>query len=464
MMSFLFFYIIIFLRFGGVNIDRYFKVLRIALPAVGEMILFMLVWVIDTAFIGNWGGNDAVSAVGISSEMLSTLSGIFVTMGISVPITSMVAQKYGAGEFDESEKYLGQGILLGLIVAFVIFILIAFFNPFLLKLMGASGNVLENSLKYMKFAVFGVLFNMISSLLNSGLRGIGRTDISLISAIISNVLNIFLDWVFIFGKFGFPELGIMGSSLATFISFFTSFLFLIFYYNKYSYIKIRFKYIFTKNKNYITHLIKLAIPSGLQEGSFSVGRLLYVSFVLKGLGSISASANQIVTTVESISFMPGWGFGVAATSLVGQMVGAKKFDKAKDFANISVFMSAFVMGIFGLLFFIFPEFFIGLFINDTVTIAIGKDTLKIAAFEQIFMAISMVYAGSLKGYGDTKTPFKISLFTNWVLRLPVIYIFIFVLNLDLKWLWGVMVFQWMIDALLHFILFKKKTKSNLNII
>ncbi|UYP00150.1 MATE family efflux transporter [Oceanotoga sp. DSM 15011] len=439
--------------------NKYKKVLKIALPAVGEMVLFMLVWVIDTAFIGRWGGNDAVSAVGISTEILYTIAGIMVTIGISVPITSLVAQKFGAKKMDEAEIYLANGLRIGFLVSLLVSILLFIFKSQVVSIMGAKGQVFLYSMEYMKFATIGVFFNMMSSLLNSGLRGIGRTDISLISAGISNILNIFLDWVLIYGKFGMPEMGVAGSALATLIAFFVSFLFLSFYYFKFSDLKIKFKLIFDKNKEFTKKIIQLAIPSGFQEGAFSLGRLLNVAIVLTGLGSLSAATNQIVTTVESISFMPGWGFSVAATSLVGQMIGAKDKDSAIKFARISALLGSIIMTSFAFLYFIFPEFFIGLFIDDPLTIELGKKSLRIAAFEQTTMAISMVYAGALKGYGDTKTPFFISLFTNWAIRLPLIFVSVFLLKLPLEYVWGIMVIQWFIDAVLHFIMFKKKMQG-----
>ncbi|BBE29930.1 MATE family efflux transporter [Tepiditoga spiralis] len=444
---------------------KYFKVLKIALPAVGEMLLYMLVFVSDTAFIGHWGGNDAVSAVGLSTELIYTITGIIITIGLSTAITTMVAQSYGAKKINTVEKYLSSGFFFGFFISLIVSTFIFLFSKNILIILGAKKIVLSYGLSYTKIVAFGSVFQMLVSLLSSGLRGIGNTFMSMISALIINTINIILDWIFIFGKFGFPEMGVKGAAIATSLAAIIGFLFLVFYYVFFSKVKIRFKYIKNLNKKYILKLFYLAVPSGLQEGAFSLARLLSVSWVLSGLGKLSASTNQIVTTIESISFMPGWGFSVAATALVGQMIGAKDYKKAKEYANISALMGTVIMSFFGILFILIPKLFMNFFITDPKTIELGVLCLIVTAFEQPTMAISMIYGGSLKGAGDTKTPFKVSLFTNWGIRLPLIFIIIFILKLNLVYVWGAMVIQWFIDALLKYNFFKNflSSKIKLNI-
>lgn len=438
--------------------DKSAKVLKIAVPAVGEMLLYMLVWVVDTAFVGNWGGNIAVSSVGLSSEVLYTVSNIFVAMGIGVGITTMVAQKIGAEEKDKAEEFMGQGLILGTIVALITSLLLGIFAKQILILIGANGEVLYNAVQFTRIASIGIFFSMMSNLLNAGLRGTGNTVTPLMISVLVNVVTIFLDWILIFGRFGIKPLGIMGSAIATSIAYLTGFVVLIIYYKKYSEFKIRFAYIKKISRMEMKKIINLAVPSGLQEGAFSIGRLVTVALIIH-LGTVEFAANQITTTIESISFMPGWGFAVAATTLVGQSIGAKQFKKAREYAYISVGYGIGLMFLCSILFLIVPEFLMKLFIKEPETIELGRRCLMIAAIEQPFLAVAMIFGGALRGYGDTKTPFIISMISNWVIRVPLIYIVIFVLNLNIVYVWIVLVIQWGFEGLTLLYIFHRKSKK-----
>lgn len=151
------------------------EILNLALPAVGEMLLYMVVWVIDTMMVGQFGGKDSVSAVGLASEIIYTFSNIFVAMGISIGVTSYVARSIGAKDFETAEKYASQGIFLGFIVAlFISLILVAFAENFLI-IASATGNVLFLGKIYIKIASIGIFFNMLMNVLNAVLRAQGNT-------------------------------------------------------------------------------------------------------------------------------------------------------------------------------------------------------------------------------------------------------------------------------------------------
>jgi multidrug resistance protein, MATE family len=439
-------------------LSKSMKVLKIAVPAVGEMLLYMLVWVVDTAFVGNWGGNVAVSAVGLSSEVLYTVSNIFVAMGIGVGITTMVAQSIGAGEREKAEKFMGQGLIIGAIVSIITAASIGLYAEPILKLVGANGEVLYSAVEFTRIASIGILFSMLTNIMNAGLRGTGNTVTPLMISVIVNVVTITLDWILIFGRFGIEPLGIMGSAIATSIAYFTGFVILVIYYKKYSDFKIRFAYIKRINKPKMKSIVNLAVPSGLQESAFSIGRLVTVALIMY-LGTVEFAANQITTTIESISFMPGWGFAVAATTLVGQSVGAKDFKQAREYAFISVGYGIGLMFLGSILFLTIPEFLMSLFIKEPETIELGKRCLMVAAIEQPFLAIAMIFGGALRGYGDTKTPFAVSMVSNWIIRVPLIYVVIFILKLNIVYVWGVLVIQWAFEGLLLLYIFNRKSKK-----
>ncbi|EYE87975.1 multidrug transporter MatE [Fervidicella metallireducens AeB] len=443
--------------------ERIREVFKIAIPAVGEMCLYMLVWVIDTAFVGKYGGDTAVSAVGFSSEIMYTLSNIFVAIGISVAITTLVAQSTGAEKMEKAEEYFSHGLVIGVIIASIIAIILIAFPNKILQTAGLRDEVLDNAVIFMRIAAIGLFFNMITNMLNASLRGTGNTTVPFVISLIITIITIFLDSILIFGRLGFKPLGVKGSAIATTTAYMIGLICVVIYYIKWSEIKFKIKYVLNLKYSNLKKIISLAIPSGLQEGAFSISRLLSLYFIMH-LGTKAFSANQITTTIESISFMPGWGFAVAATALVGQRIGAKDFSGAKSYAYISMFFSTGVMLICSVLFLLIPRQLMNLFINDLETIKLGSTCIMIAAIEQPFMAISMVLGGSLKGAGDTRTPFIVSLISNWCIRIPLMYYVIFVMKLSVSFVWFITGIQWCFEGIILILLFKRKSSRWRNIL
>lgn len=434
------------------------KVLQLALPAVGEMFLYMLIWVSDTAFMGNYGGDIAVSAVGFGSEIVYTMVNVFIFMGISAGIAAMVAQSTGAQEKNKAEEYLGQGLLLGSILAIFIALLLGFASEHILQLAHVKGEVLTAANIYMKIVALGAFCNMISSMLNAGLRGRGNTVIPLGVAVVVNIIHIFLSWILVFGVWGLPSLGVQGVALATTSAHCLGLSFLLFYYFRFSSFRLRWCYFWQIKKEYLQKIITIAGPSGLQEAIFNSSRLLSLIFIMH-LGNKAFAANEITTTIESVSFMPGWGFAIAAITLVGQSIGAKKYQEARQYAFISAGLGIIVMTFCSFLFLMIPHYLVGIFIQEKATTALAVSCLLLAALEQPFMALAMVLEGGLKGSGDAKTPFLIALCTNWLIRVPLMYCVVYVWQLSVPYVWLVTGVQWIIEGLLVFTFFYRTSKQ-----
>lgn len=439
------------------NKENVRDVLKLALPAVGEMVLYMMIWVLDTMMVGKYGGNTAVSTVGLSSEIMYTFTNIFIAVGMTVGITSLVARKMGAKEAELAEEYASLGLASGILIAFIISLITFTCSVPILTLAKGTKDVIRYGSIFMKITSFGIFFNMIMSLLNGILRGYGNTRTPLYASIIVNVINIALDWILIFGRFGFPELGIVGSAIATLSAQTAGFLFILFYVIKKSSLKPRIKYIKNFEVNKLIELFKLSIPSSLQEAAFDVSRLICVFFIMH-LGTVAFASNQIATTIESLSFMPGWGFAVAATTLVGHKVGERNYLKAREYAYVCTILGVISMSICSVLFLAFPNFLINLFIKESEkeVIRIGGLCLMVASIEQPFMAVSMILGGAFKGHGDTKTPFIISMISGWAIRLPLMFYFIYILKLSVVYVWIITTIQWVFDGLMIFILFKRR--------
>ncbi|EQB86523.1 putative MATE family efflux protein [Clostridium punense] len=443
-----------------VHKDNVRDVLLLALPAVGEMILYMLVWVLDTVMVGQYGGELAVSTVGISCEIAYTISNILIAQGLAVGITSIVARRYGAKEIDTAEEYATIGFSLGAFISVVATFCIFLFAEDLLTLAGAKPEVISYGVLYIHIVCIGLSFNMMTSMFAAIHRAYGNTKTPLIISSVVVLVNLVLDGVLIFGLFGAPELGIKGAAIATAIAHISGFLYAAIYTYKKSLIKIKLKYLKFFSFTRLKSLITLSIPASMQEAAYGISKL-GTTFMIMYLGTTAFAANQITLTLESISFMPGWGFAVAATTLVGNKIGEKNFEKAKEYAYTSTILGIGVMLVFSLIFLSIPTELIKLFIasSETEVITLGAACLMIAAFEQPTMAVSMIMGGALKGFGDTRTPFVVAFITSWFIRLPLVYYFIYLNKMSITYFWWICVIQWTIDGLFLFIMFKKKFKS-----
>lgn len=433
------------------------EILRIALPAVGEMILYMLIWVFDTMMVGRYGGQLGVSAVALSSELMYTFINILVGMGVSIAMTSLIARTMGMKNPALAKSYAVQGIKIGMVVAFALVFVFFTFSNQILRMAGAGDDILDTAVLYMRICCVGMFFYMFANMLNGIFRGCKNTKTPLYGAVIMNIVNLTFDYLLIFGKFGFPEWGIKGAAAATVGGQIACFVFLLTQTNK-----MPFKLSLNERLNMkeIKELVSLAVPSGLQEAASSISRLLGVMMVMT-LGSIAFSANQITVTIESISFMPGWGIAMACTALVGHSVGERNYRQAKNYANTSAMISAVIMGFFSMIFLLFSTQLIAMFIKkeEMEVIKLGSTCLKIGAVQQIPMAIDMVLAGALKGSGDTKTPFKAALFCNWVLRVPMMFYFIYLKKSSIMYYWIVTATQWCVESVIIIYLYRKKFKA-----
>ncbi len=441
------------------NKNTYKDILKIAIPAILEFLLYMIVWLMDTIFLSRYGGSTALSATGICIEIINAFIFIFITNGLSISLVSLISRYFGAKKQEQAEIYASLGVALGLVISLICTIFIFIFNEPILNLAGLKGEVLSMGKNYISITCFAMFFNMMLSLLCSTMRGYGNTKIPMILAAIVVFLHTFLAYFMIFGIGPFPELGVSGAAIATLIGYFVSFLIAMFYVLKYSKVKIKFKYLNKDNFRKLYSIIRLCIPASLQETSFSAVRLLMLSFILH-LGTTPFAANSIVTNIESLSFMPGFGFAVATTALVGMKIGEGNIKEAKAYVKSSIHLSMLFTALIAILFLTCPKFLIGLFMEngDTVLFNMASQCLFVAAFEQIFVSFADIFAGAIKATGDTRTPFLVTSFACWLIRFPLSLIFIFFLKWNVVYAWIFASMQWIVCAILYSIILKKKFK------
>ena len=253
----------------------------------------------------------------------------------------------------------------------------------------------------------------------------------------------------IFGKLGFPALGVKGAALATgtaqAIGLAVGLLYLFrrrrdLALSRSSFLPIR--------KPVIKGIFTISYPVGLEEIVYNISRIFSMTWIV-ALGPISFAANTATVATESFSFMPGFAFAIAATTLVGQRLGAGKPDEAVKTGTIATIMATVLMSGIGLVFFFFPHYIMRIFNPpEAEVLSLGIACLRIAAVEQPFIAIAYTLAGALKGAGDTRGPFLASFIASILVRLPLIYLVVFVLELDVTYVWWVTALQYLVTSLI----------------
>lgn len=431
-----------------------------SLPIIFEMIFYTLMLNLDIIMIGNYGGNTAVSAVGISTEIITTVVDVFIAVGMATGITALVAQSVGAKDTIGADKYASLGIFLGTCITILLFLIIFFNSKEILLFAGTANNILGLSNAFTKLIIISAAFNMVTILFCSVLRGYGNTMVPLIIGAFVTFIKIIGDFLLIFGHFVNCS-GILGAAYASIVAQAIGFLLALYFLMFKSKVHIKTKYIVFPDKTAVIRLLKISIPSSMEDGVFNISRLL-CTFMIMQLGSMAFAANEIANTIEAISIMPGIGFGMAATTLVGIKVGEKDYKSAREYTYICAIYSLCMMSAFSIIFLIMPVLLSELFLGEAEkeVIQLTAACIFIGAFEQPSIAISHCFAGALKGAGDAKSPFWISLITSWLIRLPLIFWFIYLKRYSVVYVWWITAFQWAVDGLLMYICFRRKVNNS----
>ena len=440
-----------------INWKIFREILYLAIPAVGEMTLYMMIWIFDTMMIGKYGGELAVSSVGLSTEIIYSFFNIIIAVGISTALTSLISRAIGSKDYKKAETIANAGIKIAVVLAFIFFSLLFFVPDKILNLAGATKEMLPLATRYAKISSFSFFLLTISSTTNGIFRGVKDTKTSLYVAGSINVVNLFLDYVLIFGNLGFPEWGITGAAVATVAG---NFIGILLQWSRLKKLPFKISLFSHVSKKDIWEIIRFAVPSGLQEANFSLSRLLGLTFILS-LGTTAFAANHIGIAIEAISTMPGWGVAIACTALVGHSIGENKPNKSQEYTLYSMIIASIFMGALAVFFFFVPKTLISFFINkqEIEVIRIGAMCLQVAAFEQIPIAFVTVLGSYFKGIGNPKIPFYVSFFTNWFLRIPIAFYLISILRLPVHIFWIITTFQWLLESIVLYYLYRKNINT-----
>lgn len=412
----------------------YKKILHIALPAIAGLSTQMIVSLVDTAMVGRLSeATYALAAMGIGVLATWALISFFSSLATGTHV--IVARRFGQKDFIECGNTLNNSLLISLSIGIIVAAIGAFFAKPISDLFASDDQVAHYASEYIFYRFLGIPFFLISVSYRGFYFGISKTKIFMISGIITNLLNIIFNYIFIFGNFGMPRMGLagagLGSTLASSFDFFfyTAIMLLPSYRNKFK----NFKNI-KIDWEVIKAIWKISIPVSLQNVFILIGFLIFVA-ITGIIGTQEQAATQATISTLFISFLPCFGFGIAVQTLVGNNLGAKKFHLAKIYGIETAKVATIYTLALGIFFIFLPQYVLLIITNDNSIIETAKPALRIAGFAQIFYAIGVVLANALQAAGKMLFVMKAEVITNLFILVPLSYLLGVVLGYGLKGAW-----------------------------
>ena len=393
-------------------------ILLLSIPAVLEMVMESVFVIVDIYFVSKLGAN-AVATVGITESMITIIYAIAIGLGTAT--TSMVSRRIGEKNPDAASIAAFQAILTGLIVSIIIGIPGALFSKNLLGMMGASKPIIDSMSGYTSIMLGGNIVIMMLFIINAIFRSAGDAAVAMKVLWIGNIINILLDPCLIFGLGPFPHMGVTGAAVATTIGRGTAVLvqfYLLFFGKKR--IRLTIKHMVV-NFSIMMKLIKLSFGS---IGQNLIGTTSWIALVriISMFGSEVVAGYTIAMRIIGFTILPSWGISNAASTLVGQNLGAKKPDRAEKAVWVTGWINMILLGVIGVILVFFPEIFIRIFIDNENVIKAGVLGLRIVSIGFIAYGLGMVLVNSFNGAGDTTTPLKINIFAYWLVEIPLAWL------------------------------------------
>jgi MATE family multidrug resistance protein len=410
------------------------RVWRLAVPAIGEQLLALFVGLSDTFLTGHlsasailqlgYGRASAVSAVGVGITTVWVVLTLFFAVGVGA--TALVARAAGAQDQPLSRKGAGQGIILGLLAGMLLAALALPLVHAITDIMGVQGDVADLAAAFLRIFSLALPAVGITYAANAAMRGAGDTRRPLMVMMLVNGTNIAASWLLMNGlpALGIPALGVIGSACGAAAGWTIGAGLALFFLSRQHPVSPKLTLrAFKPDRSVMWRVMRVGLPSAAELFVLQVGVVTFSRFVV-GLGSVDYAAFLTINTIESIGNLPGLGFAVAATTLVGQALGAKDPELAKRSAWAALRPCFIFMLGMGLCTLLLPQFLLSLFVADNSVVQAGTSALRFSLLTLPALAISFICNGSLRGAGDTKFPVLVRAAGTWGVRVPIALVLI----------------------------------------
>lgn len=404
------------------------QVFKLAMPAVSELVLNTLVGLVDILLVGQmsmatiavlgYGTAPALAATGLAGEMFWTMSLLFMAIGTGC--TALVARATGAKDPETANTALRQGLLMGLVSAILMSIIAIGFAESVMTVYRSEALVSDLGAQFIRILGYSFVPTAVMMIGMASLRGAGDTRTPLMIMIVVNLVNVAISYVLIGGAAGIAPMGVEGAAIgAATARTIGGLITLVLLLRGRAGLWLKFQFEFQRDM--IMRIVRVGWPFAGEQMVFQSALILFIGMINQ-LGTAAYAAHNLVIRIESLAFLPGWGYGIAASALVGQALGAKSPDEANAATYEALKQTSLMMVVLGGLMALFPQPLLAFFVNDSSVIEAGIIPLQIAGAFQIAMGANFVLSGALRGAGDTRWPLYTKVISTWGLRLPITFI------------------------------------------
>ena len=407
-------------------------VVALSVPAILEQLVNTAMSYIDTAMVGSLG-YQATAAIGVVASTTWLFGGLATscTMGFYV----QVAQYLGANRKKDARDVVCQGFVFSVLFGLILAGIVVGISRYLPSWLGAEISIQSDATKYLAIVGAFIPFNMLVMLCSGFLRCSGNALLPSILNIMMCVFDVLFNALFIY----ILRLGVAGAALGTGMAqVVVAIILFVLVIKKDGPLKLEGDENWKFAKQILLNAFHLATPAALERITLSLAQVVMTGIV-SGMGAISVAVNYVTVSAEGICYLPAYGIAGAATTLVGQSIGAKRKDMAKRFAYLTTLLGFILVLVLSILMYVFAPVLISTLTNDIQVIQKGSTCLRIVSFSEPLYAISIIVIGALRGAGDSKRPFVLNALSMWGVR--VVTIALFTKQYGIIGVWATMTFE-----------------------
>ena len=421
--------------------ELYKDIIRIAWPSLVELILTQLASMVDLMMVGQIGGSAnpelgaaAVTAVGLTTQPKFLLMTAFMAMNTGV--TALVARYKGTGDMKKANLVVRQGLMFTFFATIILSIIgVVFAEPMVIFMGSTEEQVTVWATQYLQIQMAGFITMAITSTITAALRGVGDSRSSMIYNLIANLVNVFFNWMLIYGNLGMPELDVAGASIATVIGQFVAFcISMVLLVRGNGFLKLQFKLGFKPHKETLLDLLNIGLPAMIEQLLMRAGMIIF-SRTVAGLGTVPYATHQVCMNIQALSFMTGQAFAVSSTTLMGQSLGKRRPDMAQAYCSRTRRVGMGCAIVIALVFIFFGRYIVALYNSTPEIVETGARILLIVAVLQPLQTSQFIIAGGLRGAGDTRATAVITFITVLLVRPAVAIVLINYTSLGLYGAW-----------------------------
>jgi len=438
--------------------EHYYRNFVLAYPVMLSQLGQVLVGVADSLMVGRLGA-ETLAAASLANVVFYVI--MVFGLGVSLAVTPLVAAADGEQDADKIRGIFSNGLLVNTILGILMAISIVAFTP-VLYFLDQPPEVVTLAIPYLKIITAGLIPYMVFQSLRQFAEGMGNTRQAMYITLTGNALNIVLNYLLIYGKFGFPELGLNGAGWATLVARTSMAVMMgLYIYGAPRFRSFRAAFVFSDiSGKKIRRILNVGIPAGFQF-VFEVSAFGFAAIMMGWLGTRTLAAHQIAINLASISYMMATGISSAATIRVGNQLGRRDWPNLRSAGITSFIMVSIFMAFAAIIFLGSRNFLPTLYIDEPEVITIASQLLIVAAFFQISDGVQVVGMGALRGIEDVRIPTIIAVTAYWLIGLPVGYVLAFPFDMGATGIWYGLLVGLSLAAAMLFYRFHQKTRDML---